>query len=98
MCIRDRYGCAQTRKFLSCHLVHAARRARSPNLKMMKCHSRLNHGLQEEFLFWPDLAHPTFFPGIMRSMEFAGVIQINPCDVFDWIGGYVCVRIRRSIT
>ena len=48
--------------------------------------SRLNHRLQEKLLLRADLAHPTFFPNIVRRMKLPGVVKINPRDVFDRIG------------
>src|SRR5262249_55583891 len=56
---------------------------------MMKRDGSLNHCLEEQFFLPTHFAHPTFFPGIVCSMNLAGVVKIDSGEIFDRIGGDV---------
>jgi hypothetical protein len=58
---------------------------------MMKRDGRLDHRLEKQFLLGSNLAHPAFFPRIVRGVKFTRVIKVDPGDVFHWIRGYVRV-------
>ena len=65
------------------------------DVEMMKRDSGLNHRLEKKFFLWPNLAHPTLLPRIMRSMKFSAVIEIDSCDVLDRISSDVSVSVAR---
>ena len=60
---------------------------------MMKRNSRLDHRLEKQLLLWTNFAHPTLFPRIVRRMELARVVQIDPGEVFDRIRRDMCVGL-----
>src|SRR6266567_113981 len=64
---------------------------------MMKGYCWLNQCLEEKFLVLRNRAHPSFFPGVVRRMELAGIVEIDARDVFDRIRNDVLVRVRRRV-
>src|SRR5688500_6524318 len=86
---RHENSATESRKLFFCPQVHLSRRARPPDVQMMKRNRRLDHRLEKQFLLWTNLAHPTLFPRVVRRMKLALVVKIDPGDVFN--------RIRRDM-
>ncbi len=57
---------------------------------MMKRDCRLDHRLKKQLLVWSNLAHPAFFPRVVRRMKLARVVKIDSGNVLD--------RIRRNVS
>jgi hypothetical protein len=81
----------QSRKLLFRTQIHLSRGARPPDVQMMKRDCRLDHRLEKQLLLWPNLAHPTVFPRIVRGVKLTCVVQVDAGDVFHRIRGDVRV-------
>src|SRR5688572_18217296 len=84
---------AQPRKLFLRPQVHLSRRAGPPDVQMMKRNRRLDHRLEKQLLLWTSFVHPTLFPRIVRSVEFARVVKVDPGDVLDRISRDMRVRV-----
>src|SRR5215470_17052465 len=65
---------------------------------MMKCDRRLDHCLEKQFFFWPNFAHPTLFPRIVRGVKLARVVKIDAGNVLDRIRRNMSVEISGHFT
>src|SRR5262249_13166365 len=79
------------------HQIHAPGGARPADLQMMKSDSGLNHGLQEKLFIGRYRTHPTLFPRVVGRMVLAGVVEVDPGNVLDWITDDVFLSVRWRI-